>query len=185
MTKLPITASLILECLAALALALILAGARIIPASVTEHLVVLLDDSASMAAVNAQNQSPRDRAAQRILDEVERLGRNVRVTLIQSGERPAVLAGPAALGLETKPALEKWKPEAQHHSLALGLRLARELAEDTGRILVFSDEAPGRGTRRSPMALRWRAARKRRHHRRAANRWPKARARSRSHLAIP
>src|SRR6185369_17793797 len=78
--RLPITASLILECLAALALALIIAGARIRPASVNEHLVVLLDDSASMAAINAQNQSPRDRAAQRILDEVERFGRGVRIT---------------------------------------------------------------------------------------------------------
>jgi hypothetical protein len=109
---------------------------------VNEHLVILLDDSASMAAMNAQNQSPRDRAAQRIVDEVERFGRGVRVTLIQSGERPAVLAGPAALAIETRPALEKWKPQAQHHSFALGLRLARELAGKTGRILVFSDESP-------------------------------------------
>src|SRR5439155_4980004 len=50
--KLPMTASLILECLAALALALILSGARMKPASVSEHLVVLLNDSASMAATN-------------------------------------------------------------------------------------------------------------------------------------
>ena len=141
-TRLPITSSLILECLAALALALIIAGARITPASVNEHLVVLLDDSASMAATNTQGQTPRDRAVQRILDDVGRLGRGVRITLIQSGERPAMLAGPAALGIETKAALEKWRPEAQHHSLALGLRLARELAGKTGRILVFSDESP-------------------------------------------
>lgn len=141
-SRLPITASLILECLAALALALILAGARFNPASVNEHLVMLLDDSASMSAINAQNQSPRDRAVQRILDEVERFGRGVRVTLVQSGERPAVLAGPAALSVETRPALEKWKPQAQHHSLALGLRMARELAGKTGRVMVFSDAPP-------------------------------------------
>ena len=65
-SKLPVTASLILECLAALALALILSGARLNPASVNEHLIFLLDDSASMAAVNARNQSPRDRAVQRV-----------------------------------------------------------------------------------------------------------------------
>jgi Ca-activated chloride channel homolog len=141
-SKLPITASLILECLAALALALILAGARLNPASVSEHLVVLLDDSASMAAVNAQNESPRDRAARRILQEIERLGRSVRVTLIQSGERPSVLIGPAALGVEARSALEKWKPQAQHHSLAMGLRLARELAGKTGHLMVFSDALP-------------------------------------------
>lgn len=141
-SKLPITASLILECLAALALALLLAGARLQPASVSEHLVVLLDDSASMAAVNAQNQSPKDRAVLRILQEVERFGRGVRITLIQSGERPAVLVGPAALAIEAAPALEAWKPQAQHHSLAAGLRLARELAGKTGRLFVFSDALP-------------------------------------------
>jgi hypothetical protein len=141
-TRLPITASLILECLAALALALILAGARIKPASVNEHLVILLDDSASMAATNASNESPRDRAVARVQDEIERLGRSVRVTLVLSGERPAVIAGPAALAIEAKPALERWKPQAQHHSLALGLRLARELASKTGRLIVFSDAPP-------------------------------------------
>lgn len=141
-TKLPITASLILECLAALALALILAGARLEPASVNEHLVVLLDDSASMSATNARNESPRDRAVRRIEDEIERLGRGVRVTLVLSGDRPAVLLGPAALAIEAKPALARWKPEAQHHSLALGLRLARELASKTGRLIVFSDAPP-------------------------------------------
>jgi Ca-activated chloride channel homolog len=141
-SKLPITASLILECLAALALALILAGARLTPASVNEHLVVLLDDSASMSAINARNESPRDRAVQRIQEEVERLGRSVRVTLVLSGDRPSVLAGPAALAIEAKPALERWQPQAEHHSLALGLRLARELASKAGRLIVFSDAPP-------------------------------------------
>ncbi len=73
-TRLPITTSLILECLAALALALILAGARLSPAGVSQHLVVLLDDSASMAAVNAAGESARDRAVRRVLAELDRLG---------------------------------------------------------------------------------------------------------------
>src|SRR6185436_16344219 len=83
-----------------------------------------------------------DRAVRRVQDEIERLGRNVRVTVVLSGERPAVLVGPAALAVEVKPALERWKPQAQHHSLALGLRLARELASKTGRLIVFSDAPP-------------------------------------------
>src|SRR5688572_9365560 len=73
-SRLPITTSLILECLAALALALILAGARLSSASVTAHLVVLLDDSASMAAVNARGESTRDRAVRRVNEELQRLG---------------------------------------------------------------------------------------------------------------
>jgi hypothetical protein len=147
-SRLPITASLILECLAALALALILAGARIRPASVSEHLVVLLDDSASMSAINSRGESPRDRAERRVLSEIQRLGSSSRVTLVLSGERPSVLLGPAALAIEARDALQKsgkWKPQAPHHSFALGLRLARELAGKTGRLMAISDVPPPNG----------------------------------------
>ena len=138
-SKLPITTSLILECLAALALALILAGARLFPAGDHAHLVVLLDDSASMAAVNVRGESARDRAVRRIALELDRLGSTGRVTLVRSGERPSVLAGPAALRADAMRALEGWKPNAPHHALALGLRLARELAGRTGELMVISD----------------------------------------------
>jgi VWA domain-containing protein/aerotolerance regulator-like protein len=141
-TKLPITTSLLLECLAALALALILAGARISPGSVSQHLVVLLDDSASMAAANTGGESARDRAVGRVLAEINRLPSAARVTLIQSGERPSILSGPAALALEARTALESWRPEAQHHAMSLGMRLARELAGQTGMVMVVSDAAP-------------------------------------------
>jgi hypothetical protein len=141
-TKLPVTTSLLLECLAALALALILAGARLSPIAVSQHLVVLLDDTASMSAVNAAGDSPRDRAARRVLAEIERLPAGGRVTLVRSGERPSILSGPATFGLEARSALESWRPEAQHHDLSLGLRLARELAGQTGMVMVVSDVAP-------------------------------------------
>jgi hypothetical protein len=140
--RLPITTSLLLECLAALALALILAGARLSPAGASRHLVVLLDDSASMAAVNARGESARDRAVRRVLGEVDRLGAGGRVTLIVSGDQPSVLSGPAAFALEARSALESWKPSAAHHSIALGIRLARELAGRTGRLMVISDLTP-------------------------------------------
>jgi len=140
--RLPITTSLILECLAALALALILAGARLSSAGVTAHLVVLLDDSASMAAVNAQGESSRDRVARRVIEDVERLGNRARITLVRSGDRPSVLLGPAARAAEVRPALDTWTPDAPHHSLALGLRLARELAGQSGRLMVMSDASP-------------------------------------------
>jgi hypothetical protein len=141
-SRLPITTSLILECLAALALALILAGARLSPAALDQHLVVLLDDSASMAAVTSRGDSARDRAVQRVLREVDNLPAGSRITLVRSGDRPSVLAGPAALAAEARPALDTWTPEAPHHSLALGLRLARELAGTTGRLMVVTDLSP-------------------------------------------
>ena len=138
-SKLPVTTSLILECIAALALALIVAGARLSSAGVSPHLVVLLDDSASMAAVNANGESARDRGVRRVLAETERLGGRARVTLIRSGDRPVVLAGPAAMASETRPALEHWRPEAAGHSLAMGIRLARELAGQTAKVMVVTD----------------------------------------------
>ena len=140
--RLPITTSLILECLAALALALILAGAHLSSAGGSGHLVVLLDDSASMAAANASGESARDRAVRRVLAEVERLGARARVTLVLSGERPTVLAGPSAFAVEARPALDGWTPQAANHSLALGLRMARELAGRDSRLMVASDMPP-------------------------------------------
>jgi hypothetical protein len=59
-----------------------------------------------------------------------------------------VLLGPAALAVEARATLEKsgkWKPEAPHHSFDLGLRLARELAGKTGRLMAFSDAPPANG----------------------------------------
>ena len=141
--RLPITPSLIFECLAALALALILAGARISSTGVSPHLVVLLDDSASMGAINGRGESARDRAVGRVLGEIERLGARGRVTIVQSGDRPSVLSGPAALAADARPALNTWTPAALHHSLSLALRLARELAGENGRLIVISDLAPG------------------------------------------
>jgi Ca-activated chloride channel homolog len=141
-SRLPITTSLMLECLAALALALILAGARLSSAGVSPHLVVLLDDSASMAAANSRGESARSRGVRRVLDEIDRLGNRGLVTIVQSGVRPSVLAGPTAPAIEARRALDNWQPEAPHHSLALGLRVARELAGRNSRLLVITDATP-------------------------------------------
>src|SRR5262245_22067645 len=85
-SRLPITTSLLLECLTALALALILGGARISTAGISPHLVVLVDDSASMAAVNTRGESARSRGMRRVLDEIDRLGPRGLVTIVQSGD---------------------------------------------------------------------------------------------------
>lgn len=140
--KLPITPSLLLECLAALALALLLAGARCSPDGMSRHLVVLLDDSASMSATNASGESPRDRAVRRVRDRLEGESRGARVTLVQSGERPSILAGPAVLALDADKALAAWNPAAPDHSLAPALRLAQELAGQTGTLTVVTDGPP-------------------------------------------
>ena len=59
-----------------------------------------------MAAVNARGESARDRAVRRVLAELDRLGAGARITLVRSGDRPSVLAGPAAFAVEARPALD-------------------------------------------------------------------------------
>jgi hypothetical protein len=141
LSRLPITASLLLECLGALALTLLAAGARCSPSGTVDHLVVLLDDSVSMSAAGPGG-STRERAVQRALQEIDRLGGRGRVTIVLSSERPAVIAGPQARPLEATRALDGWRPRASHHSLGPGLRLARELAAEAGRVLVLTDAPP-------------------------------------------
>ena len=155
--RLPISRSLLLELLAALALALIIAGAQLSSSAETAHLVVLLDDSASMSAAAPDGERVRDRAVRRALDAVERIGPRGRITIVRSGERPAVLVGPAAFSAEAAPALEAWRPEARQHSLAPGLRLARELAGETGSLLVLTDTVPEGTADRLALGEQWTA----------------------------
>lgn len=152
--RLPVTPSLLLECLAALALSLMLAGARCGPAADVDHLIVLLDDSASMAARNSRGESARDRAVRDISGVFDGLARTARVTLVRSGDRPAVIAGPATSVPDARAALERWQPKARHHSLANGMRLSRELAARAGRVMVVSDVVPDGDT---PAGVRWKA----------------------------
>jgi hypothetical protein len=156
--KLPITYSLLLECLAALALSLLFAGARLSTAAEARHLVVLLDDSASMAARNARGESARDRGARRVLAEIDRLSSTGRVSLVLSGDRPAVIAGPSVLPAAARSALDRWQPRAPHHSLEMGLRLARELAGRNGQLLIVTDAMPSADGQADPAAAQWTAA---------------------------
>jgi len=156
--KLPWTTSLLLECLAALALALIVSGATLAPSASSEHLVVLLDDSVSMTAIDSGGESPRARVVDRVRDEVKRIGPRGRITLVRSGERPALIAGPAAFGAEAESALAAWMPLARQHSLAAGLRLSRELAGDSGSLLILSDRQPDGTSERILPGEIWAAA---------------------------
>jgi hypothetical protein len=132
------SASFWCELLAALALALAFAGPRAACAGgVAEHLVVVLDSSASMNVVVDQARV-RDRAAQAVLQRVDALRRGSRVTLVASGPRPNLVAGPAAFPVEARKQLEAWQPGSAHHDLQPALALALELA-GAGRVLLVTD----------------------------------------------
>ncbi|MBL8728111.1 MAG: BatA domain-containing protein [Planctomycetes bacterium] len=134
-TRLLHTPSLWLECLAATLLALWLAGPSFGGAR-ARHLVFVLDDSASMQA------GAQARAAAAVRQQVSALGGGGVVTLLRTGPRPAVLAGPAARPGDALAALAGWRPVQRRHDPGPALDLARELAGDDGEITFCTDGEP-------------------------------------------
>lgn len=131
--------SLLLELLAAAALALALAGPRSCAEAAAPHLVAILDDSASMSA-GSGGESAAERARRELLRRLESAERGTRVTLIASGTPPRILCGPEAGLDEARAALAGYAPASADHSLEPALALARGLWSDA-ELLVLSDHA--------------------------------------------
>ncbi|MCK6448474.1 MAG: BatA and WFA domain-containing protein [Planctomycetes bacterium] len=130
------TASLAAELLAAALLAFALAGPR--PGSTrSEHLVVVLDGSASMAA-RAGDATARVKAVREIERRLDALGADGRVSLVVSGPRPSVLVGPAAYVREAREALARYEPRATTHELTSAVALGLELSSKQ-RVVVLTD----------------------------------------------
>ncbi|MEX1025204.1 MAG: BatA and WFA domain-containing protein [Planctomycetota bacterium] len=125
------------ELLAALILGLLVAGPRGCGTQRASHLVCILDGSASMAAVDDDG-SAAERASAWVADELARLGPGSRATLLVSGPRPRMLAGPAASIDAARLALADYRPRHGTHDLGATLDLAREFARD-GRLLFATD----------------------------------------------
>jgi hypothetical protein len=136
--KLRKTGSLFAECLAALCLALALAGPRACDARAGEHLVVVLDGSASMSARPQSGRSAAERAVEELRARIEALDGSSRVTLIESGMRARMLAGPGAFPKEALAALDTYAPRAPHHDLTPATALALQLAGG-GSVACFTD----------------------------------------------
>jgi Ca-activated chloride channel family protein len=140
-TRLLRSASLLLELLAALGLALWLAGPRLGLSGASVHVVVVLDDSASLAARPPGGGGPPvaelvRRDVRALLGE---LPRSARASVVLTGPRPRVLVGPRAQRLEAEAALESFEPTAPAHDLLPGVDLARALCSDGDRIVVWTD----------------------------------------------
>jgi hypothetical protein len=135
-------ASLWLELLCAALLAVAFSGPRAACAGARgEHLVVVLDSSASMSAL-AGGEGLRERAVERLRERIEALPRGSRVTLVESGRRPRILAGPAAFPTQASEALDAWKPLAGRHDLATAASLALQFAGDARLVVVTDHFAP-------------------------------------------
>ncbi len=125
------------EALAALLLALVFAGPRPLGVGEAQHLVVVLDASASLGARTEQHDTLADARAA-VSERLDRLPRGSRATLVTSGLRPTVLAGPAALPVEARERLASFQPGLGHTELGPALALAFELS-GARKVTVVTD----------------------------------------------
>jgi hypothetical protein len=141
---LPVTASLLLELAAALLISLGLSQPQFGDTARTAHLVAVLDNSASMLGTPAGNGSPsfRDAAIRELEQRVGKLPRGSVVTLILSGVRPAMLAGPALPWDEARKKLDGWQPRLPRHSFEPAWDLGLQLVEKSGELLFLTDHLP-------------------------------------------
>ncbi len=138
-TRLLRSPSLWLECLAAALAALWLAGPSF-GGRAARHVVIVLDDSASMSA-----RGTRERAAAAVLERADDLASDDRITLLRTGPRVEVLLGPRALPGEVAAAVPSWRPARPSHDPGPALDLARELAAGGGEVLFVTDGPPPPG----------------------------------------
>jgi hypothetical protein len=136
--------SLWLELLAALLLALFLAGFDPFGERRAEHFVAVLDGSNSMLASGrtadgGEASSAADAARDLVAERLDALGGADRVTLIESGSPPRLLCGPAASKAEARSALANYAPARIQDGRAASLALALEVTGGEGRVLWVGD----------------------------------------------
>lgn len=139
-TPLVRSTSLWLELAAAALLALWLAGPRLSFFGVPPHVVIVLDDSASMSAKGRDGVAFAARARDIVERELRAAGGDVRVTLVVTGQRPRVLCGPNAPAAVASSALSTWNPQRARHDMAPALALANELGGERATMLFVTDD---------------------------------------------
>ncbi len=141
-TRLLQTPSLWLELLAALCLALLLAGFHLGAPATREHRVFVLDDSASMAAMR-DGESAAERAIRFAQGVIDGLDDDAVVSIVVTGDRPRLLAGPRAPKGVAREALGAYAPGRPGHDVALALALGLDLAAGgAAPIFVTDHEEP-------------------------------------------
>lgn len=132
--------SLALECLAVLFAALFLADVRCGESANQQHVVIILDGSLSMnARVGGST------ATERAKTEIARIARQENaglLTLIETGVKPTLIAGPQQERDRALSALERWAPAQPAHDITPALTLARELLGAGEHRLFFLTDGP-------------------------------------------
>lgn len=133
-------ASLALELLAVLFAALFLADLRCGEAARKTHVVIVIDGSLSMNAKSGGS-SAVERAKTEVAAIARREGAGV-LTLIESGVKPAVIAGPQQERDRATSALEAWTPAQPAHDPSSAFTLARELSGSGEQRVYFLTDGP-------------------------------------------
>lgn len=131
--------SLVLELLAVLIATFFLADVRCGEAATKQHVVVVLDGSLSMNAEGVADQAKTELAR---LARAENAGV---LTVVESGLKPALLAGPQLELSRALAAVEKWRPSQPAHDFTPAFTLARELAGSRDRKVFFITDGPVEG----------------------------------------
>jgi hypothetical protein len=128
-----------LELLVLTLLVLAAVGVYLPAAGGARPLIVVLDDSFSMQA--GAPDSPRKRAADALLDDLQRTPRRS-VRFILAGDRPQVLGGGVSRTSEVESLLEGWTCQSNSARLDSAVALALELGGTSASVLVLTDHAP-------------------------------------------
>lgn len=140
--QLPVSASLLLELLAALLFSLVLGEPRFGDFDKALHLVAVLDNSASMQGRPPEEGEPsfRDAAVAELARRMQRAPRGSVMTLILTGNRPELLAGPAVTWDDAQIRLAEWQPSGPRHAFEPAWDLGLQLVEHEGELLFLTDD---------------------------------------------
>ena len=134
-----LTPSLWLELLVALMAALCLSGLSC-DRRARDHVVIVLDDSASMGA-HVKDESFRSRAMVAI-DKVLNNAHDPQVSLMLTGAPPTLVVGPRAEREQLAGSLGRWKPQQPLHDLGPATARAKDIAGAHGQVVLVTDTPP-------------------------------------------
>jgi len=132
--------SLLLESLALLFAALFLADLQCGASAPKRHVVIVVDGSLSMQARASGKpvaDRVRDAVAKVAVDEDAAV-----LTIVETGVRPTLLAGPQLERERALAALEAWRPSQPSHDVAPALLLAKELSSTRDQRIHFFTDGP-------------------------------------------
>jgi hypothetical protein len=134
----PVTWPLLLELLAALLLSLLVGGLVYSRRAERKHLAVVLDSSASMNA-GSRTDGFRARARATLADLYDLLGKDGRISLVQSGAGGSLAGGQPLAADEADTFMADWEPGDPPHSFRPAVELARSFTKAETKPVLLTD----------------------------------------------